>query len=67
MSDQDKNLLEQMIKNQFESMGMAVLSIRSFAPGTFKLEIIDEHGPRETLVTVMLHMVPLKYALDKRQ
>ncbi len=65
MTDEQKyQALKDLIVNQYELMGFAVLSIEDFLPGTFKLGIIDPQGPREVLVTVMLHMVPIN-ATDK--
>ncbi len=64
--EQTLQVVQELIKAQYESMGLAVLKIDCFSPGTFKLEIIDAVGPREILVTLMLHMVPI-YAPDKRQ
>lgn len=59
MTDRDRqSILEEMIVGTYENMGFAVMDIKVFSSGTFKLEIIDNHGPKEVLVSVLLHMVP---------
>lgn len=57
--------VQELITTTYENMGFAVLSVNPFAPGVFKLEVIEAEGPKEVLVTVLLHMVPIN-AVVKR-
>lgn len=58
MNDSEKQqAVQELIATTYENMGFAVLSVNVFAPGVFKLEIIDANGLKETFVTVLLHMV----------
>lgn len=68
MMDEAQRLqaIQECILLQYESMGFAVLEVTCISPGVFRTSIIDEVGPREILVTVLLHMVPI-YATAKRQ
>jgi hypothetical protein len=57
MNEQENTIvISEMIKNTYEIMGMAVLSVNPYAQGVFKLEIIDGNGLKEVFVTVLLHM-----------
>lgn len=51
--------MQELIATTYENLGFAVLGINPFAPGVFKLEVIEPNGPKEVLVTVLLHMVPI--------
>lgn len=57
MSDSERQqAIEELIAVTYENMGLAVLNVNAFAPGVFKLGIIDENGPKEVLVMVLLQM-----------
>jgi hypothetical protein len=57
MTQEEKTkAMEEMIATTYENMGFAVLDVNPFAPGVFKLDIIDTNGPKEVYVTVLLHM-----------
>lgn len=54
--DDKQQAVADLITITYENMGFAVLSAAPFAPGIFKLEIIDSGGIKEVMVTVLLHM-----------
>lgn len=57
MTQEEKTIaMGEMIASTYENMGFAVLDVNPFAPGVFKLELIDANGPKEAFVTVLLHM-----------
>jgi hypothetical protein len=57
MSEEDKVIaMQELIKSTYEAMGVAVLNINPFAPGVFKLEVMNMAGLHEAYVTVLLHM-----------
>lgn len=65
MNDSDKQqAVQELIVNTYENMGLTVLGINPFAPGVFRIEIVNEVGVHEAYVTVLLHMT--QNNVDKR-
>lgn len=57
MTEEEKHkALADLITKTYENLGFAVLDAASYAPGLFKLHIIDSSGIKEVIVTVLLHM-----------
>ena len=66
MSEDDRiKVLMEMVAFQYESMGFVVLEIGPFAPGMFKMDVIENEMAKEILVTVLLHGAYVN-GIDKR-
>lgn len=60
MTNEDKQqAIVELIETTYEAMGFAILNVNPISPSSFKVELIDGEGPKETLVTVLLHMIPM--------
>lgn len=60
MTNEDKQqAMIEVIEKTYEDMGFAILDVNPVSPSSFKVALIDGEGPKETLVTVLLHMIPM--------
>ncbi len=48
--------VSELIHTTYENMGIAVINVNPIGLGAYRLDIIDQDGPKEVLVNVLLHM-----------
>ena len=56
IEDNQMKVVQDLIVNTYENMGLVVLDIKPHAQGVFKLDIMNAIGLHEAYVTVLLQM-----------
>ncbi len=51
-----QQVVQELIKKTYEDIGLAVISVEPCGHASFKCHVINEEGPKEVLVTILLCM-----------
>ena len=58
----DQKAISDMIVNTYDNLGLTILDIKPFAPGVFKVEMMNNLGVHDAYITVLLHLTKVENA-----